>query len=72
MSDLFSEVFNCLPLAHCINNKILVCSAYIVSLCIIYMCVCDNTHDDNNNDTMYCMNVSAYWIIYEQKTNFKV
>jgi serine/threonine-protein phosphatase 5 len=30
MADLFTEVYNWLPLAHCINEKVLVCIFYIL------------------------------------------
>lgn len=37
MAELFTEVYNWLPLAHCLNNKILVSMIYYQKTHIIYI-----------------------------------
>lgn len=39
MAELFTEVYNWLPLAHCLNNKVL------VSIVNFYMSSCYGNHD---------------------------
>jgi len=52
MTELFTEVYNQLPLSHCINNKILVSIAVIeviVECIALYMRIVHSQFYKNNN-----------------------